>query len=83
MTEHFPNFIKTLNTYPRCSTNSKHEECEETCTKTQYSQISYKMIRRKYKKKPTQKHIMCSKTKNNSKLLAENNASKKREGQHL
>lgn len=59
MTEHFPNFMKTLNTYPRCSTNSKHKEYGETCTKTQYSQISYKMIRRKYKRSQPKK-ILCA-----------------------
>ena len=47
----------------------KHKECEETCTKTKYSQISYKIVRRKYKKKPTQKDIMCSKTKTTAHYL--------------
>lgn len=42
--------------------DSKDKENEGTCMKTQYNQVTYKVVKGKYKKKPVQKsHIMYRK----------------------
>lgn len=54
---------------------------KKTCTKTQYSQISYKMMKENIK--PTQKILCAVKQKTTATYLLKIMQAKKREGQHL